>query len=123
MAKEKIKIGFIGCGRAAQAVHLPYFAASEQCEVTTLVEKRTELASILEASGWDGTITPLLRKRVARHVDRCDICRETERRVGAPFALYASIPAATAIPGLRERVVAAASSIASGLSSVRGSSP
>jgi predicted dehydrogenase len=47
--KEKIKIGFIGCGRAAQTVHLPYFAASEQCEVTTLVEKRTELASILAA--------------------------------------------------------------------------
>ena len=49
MGKEKIKIGFIGCGRAAQTVHLPYFAASEQCEVTTLVEKRTKLASILAA--------------------------------------------------------------------------
>lgn len=47
MGKEKI--GFIGCGRAAQTVHLPYFAASEQCEVSALVEKRTELASILAA--------------------------------------------------------------------------
>ena len=49
MGKEKMKIGFIGCGRAAQTVHLPYFAASEQCEITTLVEQRTGLASTLAA--------------------------------------------------------------------------
>jgi len=47
MGKEKIKIGFIGCGRAAQTVHLPYFAASQQCEITTLVDARTGLASTL----------------------------------------------------------------------------
>lgn len=42
-----MKIGFIGCGRAAQTVHLPWFAASEQCEITTLVDRRVELASEL----------------------------------------------------------------------------
>lgn len=47
MANKKMKIGFIGCGRAAQTVHLPYFAASEHCEITTLIEQRTGLASIL----------------------------------------------------------------------------
>lgn len=47
MGDKKIKIGFIGCGRAAQTVHLPYFAASDQCEITTLVERRVGLASTL----------------------------------------------------------------------------
>ena len=49
MGAEKTKIGFIGCGRAAQTVHLPYFAASEQCQIKTLVDKRIVLASELAA--------------------------------------------------------------------------
>jgi predicted dehydrogenase len=47
MGNEKTKIGFIGCGRAAQTVHLPYFAESQQCEIKTLVDVRTGLASTL----------------------------------------------------------------------------
>ena len=49
MGAEKMKIGFVGCGRAAQTVHLPYFAAAEQCQIKTLVDKRTVLASELAA--------------------------------------------------------------------------
>ena len=47
MIANKLKIGFIGCGRAAQTVHLPYFADSEKCELTTLVDERLELATVL----------------------------------------------------------------------------
>ena len=42
---KKLKIGFIGCGRAAQTVHLPYFASSDQCEIVTLVDRRSGLAA------------------------------------------------------------------------------
>ena len=46
-----------------------------------------DLAAIL--SGWDGRFTPLIRKRVARHVDACDVCSERRRTptpTGAPPA-------------------------------------
>ena len=49
MAQNRLKIGFIGCGRAAQTVHLPYFATSDLCEVTTLVDRRRQLASKVAA--------------------------------------------------------------------------
>ena len=49
MGPEKMKIGFIGCGRASQTVHLPYFATSAQCEIKTLVDRRIVLASKLAA--------------------------------------------------------------------------
>lgn len=47
MAEKPVTIGFIGCGRAAQTVHLPYFAASESCTIKTLVDRRKNLASLL----------------------------------------------------------------------------
>ncbi len=53
---ERIRIGFIGCGRAAQTVHLPYFAASDRCEITTLVDRRVELASELASQYGIGKV-------------------------------------------------------------------
>ncbi len=35
-------------------------------------------------TGWDGTLTPLIRKRVARHVEQCDICSERKRGAREP---------------------------------------
>lgn len=64
-----------------------------------------ELAEILR--GWDGEFSVLIRKRVARHVDGCDVC-ERRRRGIAPFALFGAAPALAAPSELRERVLAAA---------------
>lgn len=63
----------------------------------------TELDAML--LGWDGRFSPLIRKRVARHVDKCDICCERRRRVVSPWALLASVPVFAAPLQLRDRVV------------------
>ena len=64
-----------------------------------------ELAKIL--AGWDGEFTVLIRKRVARHVDGCETCEGTRRKV-APLALFGAAPAFAAPADLRDRVLAAA---------------
>ena len=62
-----------------------------------------ELDAILQ--GWDGRFSPLLRKRVARHVDGCDVCRERRAAVASPMALLAAAPLVPAPAPLRERVL------------------
>lgn len=64
----------------------------------------TELQGVL--AGWDGTFSPLVRKRVARHVDGCDVCSENRTRFTSPLALLASVPAVPAPAALRDRVLA-----------------
>jgi RNA polymerase sigma factor (sigma-70 family) len=49
-----------------------------------------ELAAIVEE--WDGQLTPLLRKRVARHVDGCAICEDDRARMVSPAALLGAAP-------------------------------
>lgn len=56
-------------------------------------------------AGWDGRFSPLVRKRVARHVDHCDVCAGTKARLASPAALLARMPLAAAPLGLRERVL------------------
>lgn len=56
-------------------------------------------------AGWDGTLTPLLRKRLARHVDKCETCGETRRHRLNPVALLAGAPFLLAPAGLRDRVL------------------
>lgn len=63
-----------------------------------------ELARILD--GWDGEFSVLIRKRVARHIDGCDIC-ERSRRTFVPFSLVGAAPAFAAPDDLRDRVLAA----------------
>ncbi|HET6185830.1 MAG TPA: hypothetical protein VFE59_02405, partial [Trebonia sp.] len=73
-------------------------------------------------SGWDGELTVLLRKRLSRHIEHCDICSDRRRRELQP-ALLSLWPAgvlaaealgrhamhAAAVPaGLKARVLAAA---------------
>lgn len=57
---------------------------------------------------WDGRFSPLVRKRVARHVDACAACDERRRAVASPWALLGTIPMLPAPLELRERVLGAA---------------
>ena len=58
-----------------------------------------DLATIL--TGWDGRFSPLIRKRVARHVDTCEICAERRRTAASPLALLAAVPPMPAPADLR----------------------
>ncbi len=64
-----------------------------------------ELAEILR--GWDGEFSVLIRKRVARHIDGCETCERSRRKL-APLALFGAAPALAAPAGLRDRVLGAA---------------
>lgn len=64
-----------------------------------------ELAAILQ--DWDDQFSVLIRKRVARHIDGCEIC-EASRRKLAPLALFGAAPAFAAPAELRDRVLEAA---------------
>lgn len=50
-----------------------------------------------------GDLTPLLRKRLARHVERCVTCRDRQDRL-APELLYASVPLAAAPVAIGDRL-------------------
>ncbi|HUS21127.1 MAG TPA: sigma-70 family RNA polymerase sigma factor [Aeromicrobium sp.] len=56
-------------------------------------------------SNWDGEFSPLVRKRVARHVDGCPKCTARKAAMVSPLALFAGMPAFAAPAGLRERVL------------------
>ena len=62
-----------------------------------------ELDNLL--ADWDGTYSPLIRKRVARHVDDCDICSRRRKKIVSPLLLLAAVPVFTAPLALRHRVV------------------
>ena len=49
-------------------------------------------------SDWDGELTVLLRKRVARHIEDCDICGSRKRRELSPAMLLSILPLAV-VPG------------------------
>jgi RNA polymerase sigma factor (sigma-70 family) len=56
-------------------------------------------------SGWDGELTILLRKRVARHIESCDICGARKRRELSPAMLLSVLPLVTVPAGLRQQVL------------------
>jgi RNA polymerase sigma factor (sigma-70 family) len=62
-----------------------------------------DLATVL--TGWDGRFTPLIRKRVARHVDACELCSERRRTAVSPLALLAAVPPMPAPAHLRAQVL------------------
>src|SRR5262245_12893984 len=67
-------------------------------------EDCTELDALL--SGWDGKFSPIMRKRVARHVDQCDVCSDRRRIAVSPWALLAGVPPLAAPLFLKARVLA-----------------
>ncbi len=62
-----------------------------------------ELGELL--SGWDGSFSPLIRKRVARHIDGCDVCERRRRLMVSPLALLGGVPAFAAPAALKDRVL------------------
>ncbi|MFI9381334.1 sigma-70 family RNA polymerase sigma factor [Kutzneria sp. NPDC052558] len=64
--------------------------------LSALVVARTgrEACAVLDdlLHGWDGRMTPLLRKRIARHIESCDTCGENKRRRVNAKQLLAMIP-------------------------------
>jgi hypothetical protein len=47
----------------------------------------------------------LLRKRVSRHIEQCDVCGERKRRELSPAMLLGALPVFMLPPGLREQVL------------------
>lgn len=54
---------------------------------------------------WDGSFSPLVRKRVARHVDGCDVCARRRSSMVSPWTLLSGVPLLAAPVGLRSRVL------------------
>lgn len=61
-----------------------------------LLVARTGQPSCAELSrmlaGWNGELTVLLRKRLSRHIENCDVCGERKRRALAPAMMYGLAP-------------------------------
>ncbi len=57
-------------------------------------------------ASWDGEFTVLIRKRVARHIDKCTVCDDNRRKV-APLALYGAAPVMAAPAALRDQILTA----------------
>jgi RNA polymerase sigma factor (sigma-70 family) len=55
-----------------------------------------DLATILD--GWDGELTVPQRKRVKRHIERCEACGDRKRRQPSPAMLLTLLPLAV-LPG------------------------
>lgn len=62
-----------------------------------------DLAAIL--TGWDGELNALLRKRINRHIEQCEICAERKHRELRPEALLGALPILLLPPGLRSSVM------------------
>ena len=60
------------------------------------------LATILD--GWNGELTVLLRKRINRHIENCEICDERKRHELSPAALLSLLPVALLPVGLRREL-------------------
>jgi RNA polymerase sigma factor (sigma-70 family) len=56
-------------------------------------------------SDWDGTLTVLLRKRVSRHIERCETCSEHKRRELRPAMLLGLLPLAMLPAGFWEQTL------------------
>jgi RNA polymerase sigma factor (sigma-70 family) len=56
-------------------------------------------------AGWDGQLTVLLRKRVSRHIENCDICGDRKKRELSPAMLLSALPVFILPPGLRQQVL------------------
>lgn len=55
-------------------------------------------------AGWNGELTILLRQRVNRHIESCEVCGERKRHELSPAMLLSMLPMVALPAGLRERV-------------------
>ena len=56
-------------------------------------------------AGWDGQLTVLMRKRISRHIERCEVCGERKRRELTPALFAGALPMAAMLPGFRQQVL------------------
>jgi RNA polymerase sigma factor (sigma-70 family) len=56
-------------------------------------------------AGWDGQMTVLMRKRISRHIEHCEVCGERKRRELTPALFAGAVPMAALLPGFREQVL------------------
>lgn len=100
----------LALGVTVNHAHARLSRAREQMDrsLTALILARTGtrdcdvLASML--GDWDGQLTPLLRKRINRHVEQCDTCGERKKREVRASALLAMLPLAVLPAELARRV-------------------
>ncbi|MGD0062721.1 MAG: sigma-70 family RNA polymerase sigma factor [Streptosporangiaceae bacterium] len=62
-----------------------------------------ELAALL--ANWDGQLTVLTRKRISRHIERCDSCGERKRRELTPALFAGATPLVAVLPGFRDQLL------------------
>jgi RNA polymerase sigma factor (sigma-70 family) len=62
-----------------------------------------ELAAML--ADWDGQLTVLMRKRLSRHIERCDRCGERKRRELTPALFVGAVPLVAVLPGFRDQLL------------------
>jgi RNA polymerase sigma factor (sigma-70 family) len=56
-------------------------------------------------AGWDGQMTVLMRKRISRHIEHCEVCGERKRRELTPALFASAMPIVALFPGFREHVL------------------
>ncbi len=56
-------------------------------------------------TSWDGQMTVLIRKRISRHIEQCDVCGERKRRELTPALFAGAAPLAALLPAFREQVL------------------
>src|SRR4029077_20407318 len=56
-------------------------------------------------AGWDGELAVLMRKRISRHIEHCEVCGELKRRELTPALFAGAVPMAALLPGFREQVL------------------
>jgi RNA polymerase sigma factor (sigma-70 family) len=56
-------------------------------------------------AGWDGAFTPLLRKRISRHLEKCAVCGVRRAHEVRAEALFAALPFAVLPIALRRKVL------------------
>jgi RNA polymerase sigma factor (sigma-70 family) len=61
------------------------------------------LDSIL--AGWDGQLTVLMRKRISRHIEQCEICGDRKRRELTPALFGGMAPLVAVLPGFRDQLL------------------
>lgn len=101
-------------GVSANHAHALVSRACQQLEraLTVVIVARTgrRVCATLDRllTGWDGVLTALWRKRIARHIDHCVACGGTKRREVRASALLATVPFVALPLALRDRVLTAA---------------
>ena len=74
-----------------------------------LIVARTGRAACAELdamlAGWDGQLTVLMRKRISRHIEQCEVCGERKRRELTSALFAGAAPVAVLFPGFREQLL------------------